>query len=88
MEKMKVGNRMLEKRGSYVKKDKDVNKLVKKARESDVRREKIDQKHDKLLREKYEYDAKDKRKLKMLSKKHDEDTKREARRDERHMGKK
>jgi hypothetical protein len=79
----------MEKRGNYKenKKDKPAIKLIKKARESDIRRKKIEEKGEKLMKSKYEYDAKDKRKMKMLAKKKDEDFKREARRDERSMRK-
>jgi len=76
------------KRGFYVKGDKEANKLVKKARQSDVRREKLDTTNEKLMKSKYEYSPKDIRKLKMGSKKINEDEKREMRRDERVLSKK
>lgn len=77
-----------EKRGKYEKGDKEGNKLVKKARESDVRREKLGEKGEKLIKAKYEYTKKDTRKIKMAHKKINEDEKREFRRDDRYLSKK
>jgi len=79
---------MVVKRGSYSKSDLKGNKLVKKARQSDVRRDKIEVKAEKQMKSAYEYSPKQKREMKMTHKKIAEDQKREARRDDRYMAKK
>lgn len=82
----------MEKRGSYEKGDKEVNKLVKKARQSDVRRKNLDTDWEKKMKSlentSPEYLNKKKNELKKIEKKIDADHKRESRRDERYMSKK